>query len=435
MKTLLSLFAAKITAWAIKEYNLGAGSTWPGHVALLSNPHFIKDYLKHKKLQIILIAGTNGKTTTSKMLRQILEDQRIRVIQNEEGANLLNGMATSLIKNSSRFGKIKKDIAIFEVDENNLPLVLEQITPQAIVLLNIFRDQLDRYGEVNAIARRWLEALKKLPSNRTQFIINADDPQLQYIGMHLSNVTYFGLPSNKMAHAKTGHDVDSVYCPNCGTALSYSSVSYSHLGDYVCPKCSLKRETIHYISDLNSPLAGTYNQYNTYASGITAHTLFHITVDELKKSIASVTPAFGRQESIEYKEKTVTMLLSKNPTGFNQSIEAVQQLAKTKKHNVLLVLNDRIPDGADVSWIWDMEIDKLTPLSKHIYLAGDRVYDMALRVKYSTADMKSVSVYENLKKAIDKAVSQTAKGETLFIFPTYSAMLESRKILTGKSIL
>lgn len=451
-KNFFAVFSGKTVSWLIKEYSLGAASTWPGHIALKLNPTFIRDYLKNKKIKIILIAGTNGKTTTSKLLTHILESENRKVFQNEEGANLLNGMATSIIRNTNRLGKPTGNVAVFEVDESNLPGITEQITPDAVVLLNLFRDQLDRYGEVNTIAHKWIESLRKLP-NSVQFIINADDPQLQFIGNHLKNIHYFGLNDNLMKETKLGHDVDSSYCPQCGEKLLYKKIAYSHLGSYECTKCTFKRKTIITFPDAPIPLAGMYNRYNTYASLLTATQLFETPIDKAYESIKTFIPAFGRQETIVYKKHKIIMMLSKNPTGFNQSVEAVQELSANKKINLLLLLNDRIPDGKDVSWIWDTDIEKLVPLAQNIYISGDRPYDMALRIKYADESqntkfknpwhrgqdrqnlMSKVKTYDNLKMATNEAINQTGKDETLFILPTYSAMLEVRKILTGKSIL
>ncbi len=460
MKTLLSFFAGKFTSAVIKEFGLGSGSTWPGHIALQVNPTFIQDFLSSKNLSIILVAGTNGKTTTAKILRHILEKNGLRVFQNEEGANLVNGLATSLIRYASVTGKLRYDVAIFEVDENNLPRILSQMTPRAIVLLNLFRDQLDRYGEVHTIARNWQKALKKLTTD-TQLILNADDPEIRYLRKSTTSKTfYFSIPNKYFSKKETTHDTDSTHCPQCGTKLLFSKIAYSHLGKYTCPNCKFTNENIKDKIDESIPvvLAGTYNMYNLQAALKTAREAFDISYKEIGKSLASFTSAFGRQEKITYKNRDFFMILSKNPAGFNQSISVItettiprsdlgtslknsvqpQNNTKVRPCTVLLALNDRIPDGRDVSWIWDVDFEELVNVAGKIIVTGDRAYDMAVRMKYSLEKdyyNSTVTIFENPKKAINELVQATPEGDTAFILPTYSAMLELRKILTGKEIL
>jgi|GEM_PF-171261 len=543
--------------------NLGNGSTWPGHIALTFNKKFIADILQSSNTHVIVIAGTNGKTTTAKLIRTALEANGQSVLQNQSGANLLNGIASTILLNTNALGRLEKDFAIFEIDENNLPLLLKQITPDYLVLLNLFRDQLDRYGEINSIAGKWQQAIsviaKKNPSwhsrqvpqspkdtqnqkgllrsfvarndgEKTTLILNADDPQIAYLGMKINNkkfsslfegenqgegsqvekseilTCYFGLNQTKNHETSPDHAADSTYCPNCGEKLIYTAITYSHLGNWHCTHCKLTRPTLNLSDFLFFPLIGQYNQYNTLAAALT---LQQIGLD--KKSIVAAFkdfhPAFGRQEKIIYKNKKIQLFLSKNPTSFNQSFATIQQLARhpqSSRHssppaggeefhrtldsktksldsclrgndiynaNILFILNDRIPDGRDVSWIWDTDLDGLENF-KRIFIAGDRVYDMGLRIKYklgkysprshvsgkrsrltgeriqnrnndpgqarnkiSLNGIEHVKTFENLKTAIDTAVEETPANETLFILPTYSAMLDARKILTGKRIL
>lgn len=434
---------SKFISLVAKTFNLGAGSTWPGHVALGANPDFIHQVLsKNRHIKVILIAGTNGKTTTTKLLRFILERNGLHILQNEAGANLLNGVASTLVKYATVSGKLVYDVAIFEIDENTLPLALEQIPhPYAILLLNLFRDQLDRYGEVNTIALKWQKALlilnerKRLDSHSPLLFVNGDDPELTYISLSSKlKSEFFGVDENYMNKRKTPHDVDFLYCPNCHTKLTYEKISYSHMGKFKCSGCGYRREKVHAFKDLPNPLFGTYNVYNLNAAALVAKEAFNVPVASIKTQLAEFKPAFGRQEVTTYNGKRVIILLSKNPTGFNQSINAVNNLKG--KRAVLLVLNDRIPDGRDVSWIWDVDFEDLA--AKRIIVSGDRAFDMAIRMKYTqeTKDFNSkVKIVENLEAAIHLATEETHKDETLFILPTYSAMLEVRKIIGGRKIL
>lgn len=412
--------------------NLGNGSTWPGHIALSLNPNFIKDLItNNQSLIAILIAGTNGKTTTGKLIQTILEKDGKKVFQNASGANLLNGIASSLIYNSSLTGKINKDFAVFEIDENTLPLILHEITnPDFIVILNLFRDQLDRYGEVNTVADKWQNALKKLDKNTT-LILNADDPQIAYLGFGNSidtNVEYFGI-GTKTSAKTSQHASDSTYCPNCNSKLIYTAVYFSHLGYWKCTKCMFKHPKNSFNLAKIYPLLGTYNQYNTNAAVLLSKKI-GLNEKIINSALKEFTPAFGRQEKLEINEKHVQILLSKNPTSLNECLRTASDMGA--KH-LLIVLNDRIPDGRDVSWIWDVDFEDFITDFDQIIATGDRTYDMGLRLKY--AGYKNIINEENLSTAIEIALTKITKEETLYILATYSAMLEVRKELVGKKIL
>lgn len=430
MNSFLILFG-KLFSLISRFFNVGSGSTWPGHIALSINKNFIKNILKNSQLKIILIAGTNGKTTTGKLIQTILEKNNKKVFQNTAGANLLNGIASSLIFNSSLAGKIDKDFAIFEIDENTLPLILKEINnPDFIILLNLFRDQLDRYGEVNIVSRKWSGALKNLNKN-TALILNADDPQIAFLGKDSKlTVSYFGINSKNKTESFQ-HASDSTYCPNCGHKLIYNSVYFSHLGDWNCNNCGFKHPEKTFILSPIYPLRGTYNEYNTNAAVLLAKKLGY-SKEKIISSLKDFKPAFGRQEILNVYGKKIQIFLSKNPTSFNESLKTIVKLSAK---NLLLVLNDRIPDGRDVSWIWDVDFDVVKNLHGSISVAGDRVYDMALRLKYENIPIEDEQIYTDLEDAVFSCLENTPKSETLYILPTYSAMLEIRKILTGKKIL
>ena len=318
--------------------------------------------------------------------------------------------------------------------------VLKQVTPDYLVLLNLFRDQLDRYGEINSIAQKWQEAIQTV-SDKTKLILNADDPQIAYLGlsnvfaseaMQSNKIFYFSLYDNNTSSMQQ-LAADSVSCPKCGHKLTFETITFSHLGDWKCTSCGLKHPKSMLSSFPVYPLSGTYNKYNTIAAALV---LKDLGIDEkhIKNAFADFTPAFGRQENVEFQGKNVQLFLSKNPTSFNQSFATIKELnGKT----LLLVLNDRIPDGRDISWIWDTQLLGIENF-KNIVLSGDRVYDLALRLKYelgNTVYEKKVTTFENLKEAIDHAIINLTLDEKLYILPTYSAMLDARKILTGKKIL
>ena len=424
---LLLIFSGKIVIFISKILNLGNGSTLPGHIAFNINKKFLKDTLEKRKFKIILVAGTNGKTTTGKLIQTILEENGKRVFQNDSGANLVNGVASSIIKNSNVFGKLNYDFAIFEVDENTVPILLQSISADFVVCLNLFRDQLDRYGEVNIISEKWKRAFSKLPK-KTKLILNADDPQIAYLGEKARNKTlYFGVKTS--GHNTFEHASDSTYCPRCTEKLDYKNITFSHLGNWFCPKCLLKRP----VPDMEAfnfyPLPGLYNKYNIHAAVLTSDSL-GISNEKIKKSLKNFHPAFGRQEVIKFNNKSIQIFLSKNPASFNQSLATINKL---RAKHLLILLNDRIPDGRDVSWIWDVDFENNFKNFKSISVSGDRIYDMALRLKY--ADNIRVKTYEDLRESVEKSTKALKQNETLYVLPTYSAMLDLRKILIGKSIL
>lgn len=390
MKTKLAVFLGKIVSFSCQVLGLGAGVTWAGEVALFVDKDLIPKLIP-SKAKVILIAGTNGKTTTAKLLASMLPG----VVINKSGANLLNGIAGTLV-NSQPAGYY-----VFEVDENNLSPLLKQVHADVVILLNLFRDQLDRYGEVDKIAKDWSNL-----TNWSNLVINADDPQLAFIGQGFkNNVNFFGLDDKKLFLDKMQHATDSIYCPNCGTRLNYQGFYLSHLGEYSCPKCKF----IHPNNDKSQnkyEMEGVYNKYNILAAELTAEIL------GVKLNIKDFKPAFGRSEEIG----ETKILLSKNPAGFNESLRTV--VNSSRKGSLLLALNDRIPDGKDISWIWDVDFEALKGFKYPIYVSGDRAYDLGLRLKY--AEVK-FTLGENLN--------------TAWILATYSAMLDIRKKLTGKKIL
>ena len=438
----LAVGVAKTVTGIVRSLSLGAASVLPGEISRRLHPRLLPLLFEQVSQGVILVVGTNGKTTTSLLLKQILSDCGYTVVHNSSGANLINGLITALLGSANIMGKITADYAILEVDENILPLLLKDCEPKYILALNLFRDQLDRYGEVDTIARRWGKAIAPL-SKDTTVVLNADDPTLSSLGQQLKqNVLYFGLNEPELYLDEIPHAVDSIYCPSCGHLLDYQGVYLSHLGDYRCPSCSFKKSEVT-IASKNHPqiLIGVYNKYNTLAASVIAQAI-GIEAEDIYNTVGNFKAAFGRAEELEIDEKQVRIMLSKNPVGMNETIRAVNNIKKTGKSDVtLLVLNDRIPDGTDVSWIWDVDTEELVKLGGTLVVSGDRVYDMALRLAYSSESVDSKAtnfellVKESLPEAINTALEYTKPTETLHIIPTYSAMLEVREVLVGRKIL
>ncbi len=435
-----ALFLAKFVDWCIQSLNLGAGSTWPGEVALHIDPSFVRHLAQKNTMKFILIVGTNGKTTTTALITHGLQKKGLKVICNPEGANLLNGVASMLVKNSSLKGQIVSDYAILELDENAFSQVISQIhNPDLILFLNLFRDQLDRYGEMHTIVKRWQRALASL-SKSTTLIVNGDDPRLVYMSKQTAlPVVYFGSAKEDKSQKEIPHDVDSVHCPACGSKLIYFAMSYSHLGDYACRQCGFSAPE-RWSDSLNliPTLLGVYNRYNIRAAVSVLHIICRLEFTEARELLDGFQPAFGRQERLTAFRKEWIIILSKNPAGFNQSINALDEIAGNEKTDIGIILNDRIPDGTDVSWIWDVEFDRVYNHASTVVVSGDRTYDMAIRMETVEQGIKINSkliAEPTLKKALEHLVDNHTSAQPIVILATYSGMMEVRKILKGRALL
>lgn len=435
------IIIARMVSFVSRVLNIGMGGTWPGEIALRLKPDILTILCRNIKEGVILISGTNGKTTTAHLLKTILEKDGKKVILNKSGANLVNGVVSALLTESDLFGQLKTDYAVFEVDENSLSGVLKFIKflklKVVIVLLNLFRDQLDRYGEVDVIAQKWTTALQSLDSDTT-LILNCDDPQISFLGLKSkAKIRYFGLSDDKDFIIRREHATDSTYCPKCSQSLSYEGIFYSHLGIWSCLNCGFTRPKPEIIAN-PSILSGKYNKYNTFAAVLSAREC-KINSESIKSALEGFMPAFGRQEEFTIQGKKIKVFLSKNPVGFNESLKTV---LGEGAQNLLIILNDRIPDGRDVSWIWDVDFEMI-PESVSMIVSGDRVYDLALRIKYTFGRKFQIrSKFQNSKLLIEPELDEAIKCglsklkmDTLYILPTYSAMLEVRKILKGKKLL
>ncbi len=434
----LAIASARATRALVRRLHIGAGSVLPGEVASHVYSRLLPALASQARRGVILIAGTNGKTTTSHLVRSILERRGWTVAHNVTGANLENGLVSALLDHADLNGQLAVDYAIFEVDENVLPRLLDQVTPQVIVCLNLFRDQLDRYGEVDSISQRWARAMARLP-RETTVILNADDPRLSSLGQQLAQrVVYFGLNEPDSFIGEMPHAVDSVYCPRCGAPLDYRGFYLSHLGDYRCPNCGFARSQPSIDSlDWSQALVGLYNKYNTLAAILVGQS---VGVDNaaIRDAVEHFHAAFGRAEEIEVGGRCIRILLSKNPAGMNETIRVLESARlQGETRTALLVLNDRIPDGTDVSWIWDVDTEKLIAPGATLVVSGDRAYDMALRLQYSDnlQGAPGMVVEPDLRQAVQEALLRTPEGQALYILPTYSAMLEVRQVLLGHQIM
>ena len=396
----------------------------------------------------VLVSATNGKTTTSAMIAGILEGEGLKVARNREGANLAAGVATALLKDSSISGIPKSDIGLFEVDEFVFPEVALQCTPRITLLMNLFRDQLDRYGELESIADRWRDAISKLTPATTS-VFNADDPLVaEMAALRPEKSVFYGIEDTSAGGQVMQHASDSKYCTVCGNPFEYEVFYMGHLGKYRCPNCGHHRPSPTVFADnvkfdgmrgcsfdlvtpegsapISLPLPGLYNVYNALAAAACAHTL-GIDAFKAKESLAGFSAAFGRVEQLVIEGKKVCLLLVKNPAGFNEVVRTL--LIEPGAKNLLVALNDRIADGRDISWIWDVDLETIAGEAGKAVTSGTRAEEMAMRLKYAGVDQSAIEIKPDLQDALRLALRNTREGETLYVLPTYTAMLALRQAI------
>ena len=446
LRLTLAIVVGKLSAFLIKLFGGGATAA-PGFLALHIDPLLVKKLSKSVKNGSIVISGTNGKTTCARLIAQVLSG-RYTIIHNRAGSNLLRGIATTLLKESSMWGKLDRQLGIWEVDEATVPDAIRNLSPKIVVFLNLMRDQLDRYGEVDSVRIKWQKAIEHLAKDTT-LILNADDPGISILRkQHKGKVIFFGINDKKVNLPPVESVADVRHCLNCGSLLNYSTILSAHMGHYQCPKCHSKRPspdifatnlkfklnfstslTIsinHSPLTIDYPLPGLYNVYNVLAVASVAKTL-KIDESKIKNKLEKFAAAFGRFQQIKIGSKKVIIFLLKNPAGTN---EVIRTIAKKKKLNLLAILNDKIADGRDVSWIWDSNWEILAPKIKNIGVSGTRADDLALRLKYAGFKLSKNNIYKEVNYSILKSLENLDTKDTLLILPTYTGLLEVQKTLS-----
>ncbi len=421
----------------------GGGTTLPGRVLLRLDPDAINKLGGGLEDGSTLISATNGKTTTASMLATILQAAGRDPVHNRAGSNMTWGVATALLEQKGEEG-------LFEVDEAWLPEVAERLRPRTILLGNLFRDQLDRYGETEALADAWAEMAGSLAGS-SAFVLNADDPLVADIGRFSGDrTTYFGIDDPCQAVAELQHASDAKQCRVCGEPLKYERAFVGHLGHYSCPACGLRRPepdlsatevdllgmdgleaTVTAGSQtarLKLPLPGLYNLYNALAAIATAGSL-GIPLADAVAALSSMKAVFGRVERIEIDQTVLSILLVKNPAGAN---EVLRTLALEPGSLTLwLALNDRIADGRDVSWIWDADFELLAERVGSFVCTGTRAPEMALRLKYAGWPEERLAVVHDIERSLEVALE--GGPAKVFALPTYTALLELRQLLADQS--
>ena len=444
----LEILLARAAGSLSRLAGTGGGTTVPGKLLWKLDPAAVDELARRLPLGSALVSATNGKTTSATMAAGILAG-KLRLAHNSSGANLVSGVASTLLTARGA------ELGLFEVDEAALPELAHRLRPRAVCLGNLFRDQLDRYGELELVAERWRGAVRELPED-SALVVNGDDPQVGDLGRERRSGTrtVFGVDDPRHAHPALQHAADSKWCIRCGTPYDYAAAYIGHLGDYRCPACGHRRppldvvgreielEGIERVSfDLITPeggrrvklgVPGLYNVYNALGAASLARAL-GASLDEIQRGLEAFHAAFGRFERIGLDGKSLLVLLIKNPAGANEAIRTL--LAGTAPTLVLVALNDATADGRDVSWIWDVDFEPLLPALEQLVATGDRAAELALRFKYAGFDERAIEVVPELERALDRALELTPPGGELVALPTYTAMLALRNVVARRGFV
>jgi UDP-N-acetylmuramyl tripeptide synthase len=455
----MSLFGGKIlAARAVGELarraGRGGGTSLPGKVLMRLDPHAIRTLAARMPEGCAVISATNGKTTTAAMTAAVLDRAGITLVHNRAGANMAGGVASTLVEAAHPDGRMDGQFGLFELDEFWLGRVAQELQPRAILLGNLFRDQLDRYGELETIGEQWATMAAGLPVT-AHLALNADDPLIADLGQATATsaqVSYFGVEDPAMAMPEMQHASDSKHCRRCGAAYAYQLIYLGHLGHYRCPSCGQSRPAPSVAADqielqgtraatftlrtaadsarVKLPLPGLYNVYNALGAATLCLEL-GVRFDTVVAGLQNVRAAFGRAETVSVGDTELSILLVKNPAGANEILRTL--VLERGELEVLGILNDRTADGHDISWIWDADFEILAGRVRRVTCAGRRAAELAVRLKYAGVPTDRLSVTTSVSRGLDEALA-TAKRR-LFVLPTYTALLELREELARRGLV
>lgn len=446
MRLLLAVWMARLVG-GVSRLSGRAGSALPGRIARKIDPSVLRRLTGGFPQGVVLLTGTNGKTTTSAVAVHMLRAHGMRVINNHAGANLIWGLTATLVQAEPCRIVPQADMALLETDEASIVRASAEIVPQGVVVTNFFRDQLDRYGELSTVVNFVRRGIQNMASSGW-LVLNADDPQVAYLGHERPECWYFGLSMAGSTRSIESGISDARFCPRCGQGLTYTRVFYAHLGWYRCGHCGWQRPRPHLVvtnwnrqtgvltmewqgREFTVPwrIPGLYNFYNV-AAATTMALRSGMGLDATGEALRSFRPAFGRMEQVSIEGATVRIALVKNPVGFNQVLQAVSEDDSRNKVGVVLI-NDQYADGRDVSWLWDVDFEGWVAQMNVTawWVGGVRAHDMAVRLKYAGVDSELIHVVEKPEFAFNQAREQYPTAD-LYVMPTYTALLQIRNYLT-----
>ena len=452
----LALAAGRAAGTASKVLRVGGGTSFPGSVARRIDPHILRKVAAASDAGKVVVTGSNGKTTTCRMLAALAHASGLVVTQNRTGSNLVQGVISAAVRGTDLRGRMDAQLFLLEVDEGTVRLVSPDLMPDALLVTNIFRDQLDRFGELYSMARGLEAVIEALPASAT-VLLNGDDPLVASLAPAArARRLYFGIQAGSVGTQVPEHAADTIRCVRCQHPLSYRRVYVSHLGDYQCEECQNARpvldvavtairqspeagseitvETPAGAFGLQVPLPGLHNVYNAAAAlaCATALTLPRpLEPAKARQALAGVRPAFGRLEEIQAGDRRVMLAFVKNPTSYNATMREVLQ--RPGKKHVLAAHSNTVVDGEDFAWLWDVDLEQLVPQLASLTVSGTRAEEVMLRFKYAGADPERTRVMPDRAAALARALTATPPGESLYIFAGYTPMRELRSIMQRRA--
>jgi UDP-N-acetylmuramyl tripeptide synthase len=438
----------------------GGGTSLPGKVLLRLEPNAVSLMARQLPRGSVIVSATNGKTTTANMIASVLRRAGITSAHNRTGANMPGGVATALLDRTKDGRVVEGELGLFEVDEAWVEILVRQLEPHTVVLGNLFRDQLDRYGELERLADDWARLIAQRPGGTT-YVLNADDPLVADLGKdeageRRDDILLFGIEDRSHALEELEHAFDAKHCRRCGAPYRYSAAYLGHLGDYRCPACGNERPKPTVAAqrieldgmsgsrvslttpsgplELTLSLPGLYNVYNALAATACCLSL-GIAAEDVRLGLESFAASFGRAERIEIGPRGLSILLIKNPAGANEVFRTLNATTTPAAGDggldLLIALNDGIADGRDISWIWDADFENLAPNARRVVCSGTRAPELALRLKYAGLPPERLEVIAPLEQALDRSLGD-GDGRPLYALPTYTALLELRDLLAAR---
>jgi UDP-N-acetylmuramyl tripeptide synthase len=446
----LAISAGKLAGASGRFFRIGGGTSLPGMIARRIDPNVLKSVVGASKAKKIVITGSNGKTTTARMTAAIADAGGHRVSQNRTGSNLLQGVTSVAVNFADLFGRLDRDVLLFEIDEATIPLAVPEIQPDVVIITNIFRDQLDRYGELYSVARALNKMLEGLPETST-IILNGNDPQVANFGVNAkAKRIFFGLETTEVGTPVPEQSADIIRCIHCDNDFIYEVAYMSHLGIYRCPNCGytlppldvavtsvslaqdgegpsqIKIRTPQGEMKLEIPLPGLHNVYNA-AAAIAAAIAAGFPLEKVQPALSKIRTAFGRLEKIQAGDKTIYLSFVKNPTSFNLILRLIAQ-HPGKKH-LLLAASHTVVDGEDFAWLWDVDLEEISSSVLEVICSGNKPEELAMRMKYAEVPTNKITLIPDREAALDAALKNVEPGGTLYIMSSYTPTQELRRIM------
>jgi UDP-N-acetylmuramyl tripeptide synthase len=446
----LAISAGKLAGASGRFLRIGGGTSLPGMIARRIDPNVLRAVMAATTARKIVITGSNGKTTTARMTAAIADASGHRVSHNRTGSNMLQGVTSVAVNCADIFGHLDSDVLLFEIDEGTMPVAMPEIRPDVVVITNIFRDQLDRYGELYSVAKALDKLLETLPASAT-VVLNGNDPQVANFGRQArAKKLYFGLQTTDVGRPVPEHAADIIRCIQCQEDLIYEVAYLSHLGLYRCPNCGytlppldVAATAIHLDPQgdgpsqvtmrtplgelqLTLPLPGVHNVYNA-AAAIAASIAAGFDSQQIPAALSNMRTAFGRLEKIQAGDRTIYLAFVKNPTSFNLVLRLIAQHPGEK--HLLVVASNTVVDGEDFAWLWDVDLEELAPQVLDVICSGTKAEELAMRLKYAEIPLERIRIIHERESALDAALQQAGPGGTLYIMASYTPTHELRRIM------